>query len=50
FNFLSMAPSHIDDITEESALTASPAASALMMLELKGLIRQLSGKQFIRRV
>ena len=50
FNFLSMAPSHIDDITEECGLTASRAASALMTLELKGLIRQLSGKQFIRRV
>ena len=49
FDFLSMMPVHIDDIIEECDLTASRAASALMMLELKGHISQLSGKQFIRR-
>jgi DNA processing protein len=50
FNFLSMTPSHIDDIGEACDLTASQAASALMMLEIKGLIQQLLGKLFIRRV
>lgn len=49
FNFLSMVPVHIDDIIEQCDLTASRAAGALMTLELNGLIRQLSGKQFIRR-
>jgi DNA processing protein len=49
FNFLSMAPTHIDDIGEECGLTASQTASALMTLEIKGLVQQLSGKCFIRR-
>jgi DNA processing protein len=49
FNYLSMAPVHIDAIIEECDLTASKAASALMTLELKGLVQQISGKQFIRR-
>lgn len=49
FNFLSMTPAHIDAVIDECDLTASRAASALMTLELKGLIQQLSGKQFIRR-
>lgn len=49
FNFLSMAPAHIDAVIEECDLTASRAAGALMTLELKGLAQQLSGKQFIRR-
>ncbi|RJP74421.1 MAG: DNA-protecting protein DprA [Candidatus Abyssobacteria bacterium SURF_17] len=50
FNFLSMVPVHIDDIGEGCNLSASQTASILMQLELKGLIRQLSGKHFIRRV
>lgn len=50
FNFLSMVPTHIDDVGEECGLTASRTASALMTLELKGLVQQLSGKLFIRRV
>ena len=49
FEYLSMAPLHIDAIIEECNLTASRAASSLVTLELKGLIQQLSGKQFIRR-
>lgn len=49
FDCLSMLPMHIDDIIEECDLTASRAASALVTLELKGQIQQLSGKQFIRR-
>ena len=49
FDYLSMAPLHIDAVIEDCDLTASRAASALVTLELKGLIQQLSGKQFIRR-
>jgi DNA processing protein len=48
FNFLSMEPAHIDDISDECRLTAQRAASALLTLELKGLARQLPGKRFIR--
>jgi DNA processing protein len=50
FNFLSMVPTHIDDIGEECGLTASQTAASLMMLEIKGLAQQLSGKMFIRRL
>jgi DNA processing protein len=49
FNLLSMAPTHIDEVCEQLNLTASRTASALMTLELKGLVQQLSGKNFIRR-
>ncbi len=49
FNYLSMAPVHIDEIAEECDLTASRTASALMTLELKGLAQQISGKRFTRR-
>ncbi len=49
FNFLSMMPEHIDDIAEECGLTAARVASALMTLEIKGLIEQVPGKRFIRR-
>jgi DNA processing protein len=50
FNLLSMVPTHIDDIGEECGLTASRTASVLMTLELKGLVQQLPGKLFSRRV
>ncbi|GAB4337504.1 MAG: DNA-processing protein DprA [Candidatus Abyssubacteria bacterium] len=49
FNLLSMVPIHIDEVCEQCDLTASRTASALMTLELKGLVQQLSGKNFIRR-
>jgi DNA processing protein len=49
FNFLSMVPEHIDDIAEECALNAAGVASALMTLEIKGLVEQVPGKRFIRR-
>jgi len=50
FNFLSMVPAHIDMIGEECGLSASQTAAALMVLEIKGLAQQLSGKMFIRRM
>ncbi|MBI5117716.1 DNA-protecting protein DprA [Candidatus Poribacteria bacterium] len=50
FNFLSMTPSHIDEIGETCDLTASQTASSLVTLEIRGLIQQLPGKLFIRRV
>ncbi len=50
FNFLSMTPTHIDDVGEGCGLTASQTSSALMTLEIKGLVQQVPGKLFIRRV
>ena len=38
--------SHIDDIVERSGLHSSEVLATLFDLEMKGLIRQLPGKQF----
>ena len=37
---------HIDDIAEESNMKVQSAASILMQLEIKGIIKQLSGKYY----
>ena len=37
---------HIDDIVEQSGLNSSEVLVALFNLEMKGIIRQLPGKQF----
>ena len=37
---------HIDDIVEESNIKVHTAASILMQLEIKGIIKQLSGKYY----
>jgi DNA processing protein len=39
---------HIDDLVELSGLTSSEVLAALFDLELKGVIRQLPGKQFLK--
>ena len=39
---------HIDDLVEISGLTASEVLAALFDLELKGVVRQLPGKQFLK--
>lgn len=39
---------HIDDLVEISGLTSSEALAALFDLELKGVVRPLSGKQFLK--
>ena len=39
---------HIDDLVENSGLSSSETLAALFDLEMKGYIRQLPGKQFIR--
>lgn len=43
---LEAAPSHIDVITRKTNMTSGKALSVLLSLELKGLVRQGSGKQF----
>jgi DNA processing protein len=47
FDRLSDNPKQVDILVRECSLTASDAASYLLSLELRGLIRQLSGKRFI---
>ena len=41
-------PSHIDLLVQESSLPAPKVAEVLMRLEIKGLIRQLAGQQFVK--
>jgi DNA processing protein len=38
----------IDDLVEKSGLTSSEVLAALFDLELKGVVRQLPGKQFLK--
>jgi len=44
---LSDAPRQLDDLVRESGLSAAETTSYLLSLELRGLIRQLSGKRFV---
>lgn len=39
---------HVDDLVENSGLTSSEVLAALFDLELKGMVRQLPGKQFLK--
>lgn len=48
YRLLSAEPAHIDRIAKETELSTPQALSLLLSLELKGLVRQLSGKNFIR--
>jgi DNA processing protein len=41
-------PVHIDEIAREGKLEPGEASSILMKMELKGLVRQLPGKMFVR--
>lgn len=44
---LSYEPRHIDDLIRESGLPAMTVSSTLTMLELKGIIRQVGGMQYV---
>jgi len=48
YETLAEAPKDIDQIVREASLPASNAASALLAMELRGLVRQLPGKRFRR--
>jgi len=48
YNIISDYPVHIDEITREGNMEAGEASSLLMKMELKGMIKQLPGKMFIR--
>ena len=39
---------HVDDLVELSGLTSSEVLASLFDMELKGVIRQLPGKQFLK--
>ncbi|MDP6798899.1 MAG: DNA-protecting protein DprA [SAR202 cluster bacterium] len=46
--FVTFDPVHIDDITRNSALAVSTVSSALTMMELKGLVKQVGGMNYMR--
>jgi DNA processing protein len=41
-------PRHVDELVERSALSSSEVLVTLFELEMKGVIRQMPGKQFVR--
>ncbi|RPI03703.1 MAG: DNA-protecting protein DprA [Calditrichaeota bacterium] len=49
YNHLSFEPQHIDRITLETGLSVAETLSVLLNLELKNLVFQTAGKQFIRQ-
>jgi DNA processing protein len=42
------APRHVDELVEESELNSSVVLAALFELEMKGIVRQMPGKQFVK--
>lgn len=48
YELISEEPSHIDKIAPQASVSVSDALSLLLSLELKGMVRQLSGKMFVR--
>ena len=45
---VSYEPIHIDEIIRSSALSISTVSSTLAMMELKGMVRQVGGMNYIR--
>ncbi len=41
-------PKHVDEIVERSGLNSSDVLATLFDLEMKGIVRQLPGKQFVK--
>ena len=48
YKTISEEPNHIDKIAGQASVGVSHALSTLLSLELKGLVKQLSGKMFVR--
>ena len=46
--YVTFDPIHIDDITRNSALASSTVSGALTMMELRGLVRQVGGMNYVR--
>lgn len=44
---LSGQPTHIDDLSRAAGLPSSMVSSALMLMELKGMVRQVSGMNYV---
>ena len=50
YALLSREPRHIDELAEDSTLPPQALLDSLLRLELDGLVDQLAGKRFLRRV
>ena len=50
FNAIEVPSSHIDTIVRTTQLPINQVSSVLLMLELKGIIQQLPGKQFTKNI
>jgi DNA processing protein len=48
YDLIDTQPIHIDEITLRSQLPSGIVSARLMMLEMKNVIRQFSGKMFVR--
>jgi DNA processing protein len=48
FKLISDEPFHIDRIATQTSISVPQALTTLLSLELKGLVKQLSGKMFVR--
>ena len=48
FGLITNEPHHIDKIADLASVSVSDALTLLLSLELKGLVKQLSGKMFVR--
>lgn len=44
---MSHEPCHIDELIRESGLTTTTVSSTLTMMELKGMIKQVGGMQYV---
>ncbi len=49
FDLLSFDPMHVDALIEQSGLSASDTGSALLFLEMKGMVRNVGAATYIRR-
>ncbi len=47
---MSLTPTHVDTLAEKTNLSASELNSALTLLEMRGLIKQLAGRHFILKI
>ena len=45
---LSREPRHVDEIVRGSGLAAATVSGTLALLELKGLVREVGGMQYVR--
>jgi DNA processing protein len=44
---ISHEPCHVDDLIRDSGLETTTVSSTLMMMELKGMVKQVGGMQYV---